>query len=178
MKNGLLVFTSALLLVGLGAFGCSKGVVKTDVTGMKTTEAAPAPAEAPKAEEAAPAQAPPPAAVAPPPAPALEVTDVFFDFDRYAIRGDAVKALENDAKIFKGNGMKITIEGHCDERGTDEYNIALGAKRAAAVKKYLTDLGVEARRISTISYGSERPFCREHNERCWQENRRAHLAEK
>jgi peptidoglycan-associated lipoprotein len=176
MKNRFLVLTSALFLIGLGTFGCTKGVVKTEVTGMKTTEAAPA--EAPKAEEA-PAPAKPPAVEAPPaPVPAPEITDVFFDFDRYAIRDDAVKTLENDAKIFKGNSMKVTVEGHCDERGTDEYNIALGAKRAAAVKKYLTDLGVEARRITSISYGSERPFCKEHNETCWQENRRAHITEK
>ncbi len=174
MKNRFLVLTSALFLIGLGLNGCTKGVVKTDVTGMKTTEAVPAP----PAE--APAPAKPPAVEAPPsaPAPALEITDVFFDFDRYAIRDDAAKALENDAKIFKGNSMKITVEGHADERGTDEYNIALGAKRAAAVKKYLTDMGVEASRITTISYGSERPFCKEHNETCWQENRRAHFMEK
>ena len=175
MKNRLLVLTSALFLIGLGTNGCTRGVVKTDVTGMKMTEAAPAPApEAPKKEEA-PA---PPAMEAPAPAPAIELSDVFFDFDRYAIRDDAAKTLENDAKIFKGDSAKITVEGHCDERGTDEYNIALGAKRAAAVKKYLTDMGVESRRITTVSYGSEKPFCREHNERCWQENRRAHFAEK
>ncbi len=166
MKNGLLIFTTALFLVGLGTFGCTRGVVKTDVTGMKVTEAATAP-EAPK-QEAPPAPAP----------AAMEVADVFFDFDRHAIRKDAAKTLEDDAKIFKGNGVKITVEGHCDERGTDEYNIALGAKRAAAVKKYFADMGVEANRIRTISYGSERPFCKEHNERCWQENRRAHFTEK
>jgi len=169
MKNRLLIFTSALFLVGLGAFGCAKGVVKTDVTGMKVTEA-------PKREEAPPPPAP--KVEAPPPAPAMEVADVFFDFDRHAIRQDAAKTLEDDAKIFKGNGMKITVEGHCDERGTDEYNIALGVKRAAAVKKYLTDMGVDANRIRTISYGAERPFCKEHNEKCWQENRRAHFTEK
>lgn len=175
MKNRLLVFISALFLTGLGTFGCTRGVVKTDVTGMKMTEAAQPPAaEAPKREEAPAAPAPKMEA----PAPAMELADVFFDYDRYAVREDAARTLENDAKVFKGNGMKITVEGHCDERGTDEYNIALGAKRAAAVKKYLTDMGVAAHRITTISYGSERPFCREHNEKCWQENRRAHFTEK
>ncbi len=174
MKNRFLAFISALFLIGLGSYGCTRGVVKTDVTGMKMTEAAPAPAaEAPKQQEEAP---PPPAPKME--APAMELADVFFDYDRYAVREDAAMTLENDAKVFKGNSMKITIEGHCDERGTDEYNIALGAKRAAAVKKYLTDMGVEAQRITTVSYGSERPFCKEHNEKCWQENRRAHFTEK
>ncbi len=173
MKKRLLVFTSALFLIGLGTFGCTKGVVKTDVTGMKITEAF---TEAPKREEAPPPPAP--NVEAPTKAPTMEVADVFFDFDRFAVRQDAKKALEDDAKIFKGNGMKITVEGHCDERGTDEYNIALGAKRAASVKRYLTDMGLEANRIRTVSYGAERPFCQEHNEKCWQENRRAHFTEK
>ena len=172
MKNRLLIYTSAFFLVGLGTFGCTRGVVKTEVTGMNVS-AAPAPAPA-----TAPAPAPEAVAPAPAPAPKAEVADVFFDYDRYALKNDATKALEGDSKIFMGNGMKITVEGHCDERGTDEYNIALGAKRASAVKKYLTDLGVDASRIKTISYGSERPFCKEHTEQCWQKNRRAHFTEK
>ena len=71
---------------------------------------------------------------------------------------------------------KILIQGHCDERGTLEYNIALGERRAQSAKKYLIDLGIDPSRISTISYGKEKPFCTDHNEECWQENRRAHFA--
>ncbi len=105
------------------------------------------------------------------------IKDVFFDYDRYSIREDARATLEENAKVLL-NGKKdakIIIEGHCDERGTVEYNIALGQRRADAVKKYLVNLGVDPSRITTVSYGKEKPFCFEHNEQCWQENRRAHF---
>lgn len=106
----------------------------------------------------------------------VSLTDVFFDFDRYSIRDEEKSALESNARILKGrNDLSVVIEGHCDERGTDEYNIALGEKRATAVKKYLSDLGVNPGRIETVSYGTEKPFCTEHSEQCWQENRRAHF---
>ena len=106
----------------------------------------------------------------------LEFQDVFFDYDRYEIRADAVEALKKNAELMMDNPhIRITIEGHCDERGTVEYNIALGERRAMAVKKYLRDLGVEPDRMSIISYGKERPFCFEHNEQCWQLNRRGHF---
>src|SRR3989337_744623 len=87
--------------------------------------------------------------------------------------------LEANASYLKANkNGRILIEGHCDERGTSEYNIALGERRAQAAQKYLVALGVDQSRISTISYGKEKPFCEEHNEQCWQENRRAHFVEK
>ncbi len=102
--------------------------------------------------------------------------DVYFDFDRYSIRADSKKALEDDAALLKADRlMKITIEGHCDERGPEEYNLALGQKRADAVKSYLKNLGIAPARIATISFGSEKPFCAEHNEACWQKNRTAHF---
>lgn len=114
------------------------------------------------------------------PVPAVKrIGDIFFDYDRFYIRDDARPTLEDNAEYLKGNkDASILIEGHCDERGTSEYNIALGERRAQATKRYLVDLGIDPSRISTISYGKERPFCTAHNEGCWQENRRSHFVGK
>jgi peptidoglycan-associated lipoprotein len=102
--------------------------------------------------------------------------DIHFDFDRYNIRVDETGVLkENSALLKKYPGMRFQIEGHCDERGTGEYNLALGERRANSVKKYLVSLGIEPSRISTISYGEERPFDPGHNEEAWAKNRRAHF---
>jgi peptidoglycan-associated lipoprotein len=102
--------------------------------------------------------------------------DIHFDFDKYNIRPKAAEILrENSALLKKYPGMKFQIEGHCDERGTGEYNLALGERRANSVKKYLASLGIEPSRISTISYGEERPLDQEHNEEAWTKNRRAHF---
>jgi peptidoglycan-associated lipoprotein len=104
------------------------------------------------------------------------VKDAFFDYNKANIRPDAQAALNQDAQFFKAHpSIDFTIEGHCDERGTEEYNLGLGQRRADAAKNYLVNLGVDASRITTISYGKDRPFCTEHNETCWQENRRAHF---
>lgn len=123
----------------------------------------------------------------PPPAPEVPDTDqvtkdsklehVFFGFDQYSIRQDAVPVLEKNAEMLNGlyKGDDVLIEGHCDERGTTDYNVELGKRRAQAVKDYLVDLGVEASRIRIVSYGKERPFCRESKPACWQQNRRAHF---
>ena len=98
--------------------------------------------------------------------------DIYFDFDRYDLREDARAMLKANAEWLKKNpSATAQIEGHCDERGTAEYNLALGAKRAQAAKDYLTTLGVAEPRLSTISYGQELPVCKEHNEDCWQKNR-------
>ena len=98
---------------------------------------------------------------------------VYFDFDRAFIRDDARSVMKANAEWLKANPrVKVRIEGNCDERGTIEYNQALGQRRAAAAKKYLTDLGISASRISLISYGKEKPACTESNEECWQNNRR------
>jgi len=101
--------------------------------------------------------------------------DIHFDFDKYNIRpGDAEILNENAVLLKKYSKVKIQIEGHCDERGTVEYNLALGERRANATKNYLVSLGVSADRISTISYGKERPLDPGHNEEAWAKNRRAH----
>ncbi|HXY23443.1 MAG TPA: peptidoglycan-associated lipoprotein Pal [Candidatus Acidoferrum sp.] len=124
----------------------------------------------------------PPPPPPPPPAPDLdklflqEVRDAYFDYDKADIRPDAREALSKTADFLKSYPqIKATIEGHCDERGSTEYNLGLGQRRADATKNYLVSLGVSADRLNTISYGKEKPFCMEHNETCWQQNRRGHF---
>ncbi|MFN4228190.1 MAG: peptidoglycan-associated lipoprotein Pal, partial [Candidatus Ratteibacteria bacterium] len=105
-----------------------------------------------------------------------EVEDIYFDFDSYDIRPDAIPTLKKIATALqKYPKIKVIIEGHCDERGTNEYNFALGQKRAYSAKQYLMSLGVVSGRIEIISYGEEKPLCTEQNENCWQRNRRAHF---
>jgi peptidoglycan-associated lipoprotein len=105
-----------------------------------------------------------------------EVRDAYFDLDKADIRTDARAALSKTADFLKSYPqLKVTIEGHCDERGSTEYNLSLGDRRANAVKQYLVSLGIPADRISTVSYGKEKPFCMESNESCWQQNRRGHF---
>lgn len=106
--------------------------------------------------------------------PSSPVKDVYFGFDRYDLTEEGRATLKANADWLKRNpAMRVQIEGHCDERGTDEYNLALGAKRAQAAKDYLVSLGIDADRLSTISYGEEIPVCREQTEECWVQNRRA-----
>ncbi len=130
--------------------------------------------------DVAPAPPPPPMAAPPPPGampPMMEegmFQNIHFDFDKSFIREDAKPKLQAVADYMKKNpDAKVQVEGHCDERGTSEYNFALGERRANSAKKYLAGLGVDAARLSTISYGEERPSCMEHNEDCWAKNRRA-----
>jgi peptidoglycan-associated lipoprotein len=102
--------------------------------------------------------------------------DAFFDFDKFNIRADQRDGLAADAEwLKKYQKVQVRIEGHCDERGTAQYNMALGEKRASAVKDYLTSLGIDAGRIETVSYGKERPFVKGHNEEAWAQNRRGHF---
>ena len=146
-----------------------------------TKPEAPAPAPQASAAQKPAAAAPAPASSsleaarrgeAPAPSP---LKDIYFDFDKYDLRAEAREALKANAGWLKGNASaRVEIEGHCDERGTNEYNLALGAKRAQAAKDYLVTLGISQERLSTISYGEELPVCKEHNEECWQKNRRAH----
>jgi peptidoglycan-associated lipoprotein len=125
-------------------------------------------------------QPPPPP---PPPGPSeadlfsQNIRDVYFDYDKSDIRGDQQASVQADAAFLgQHSSVNFTIEGHCDERGSTEYNIALGDKRANAVKSALVAAGVSASRINTVSYGKEKPFCNESNEACWQQNRRGHFA--
>jgi peptidoglycan-associated lipoprotein len=105
--------------------------------------------------------------------------DVFFDYDSFHIRKDAIPVLDANSGWLRANGSKnVLIEGHCDERGTGAYNLVLGEKRARTVKKYLLDLGVQASQLQITSYGEARPFCKQQNEDCYQQNRRAHFVTK
>ncbi len=125
-------------------------------------------------------QPPPP----PPPPPTVtdqdlfsqNVKDVYFDYDKSDIRADQQGSLQADVQFLSAHpNVNFMVEGHCDERGSTEYNIALGDKRATSVKNALVAAGVSASRIKTISYGKEKPFCTESNEACWQQNRRGHF---
>ena len=152
----------------------------------------PAPAPPPPPPPVAPPPPPPP----PPPAPPRQLTedeifaqksldqlnaerplgDVFFDLDESSIRDDAKTSLSKNADWMKRwVSTSITVEGHCDSRGSSEYNLALGTRRANAVKDYLVGLGVNASRITVISKGKEQPFCSTEDESCWSQNRRGHF---
>ncbi len=147
------------------------------------------PPQAPKPEAAPPSAPSGPTAVTPPPAarPVAAETgagkekesplqDVFFDFDRSLIRPDAKKSLDENVRWLKANpSATILIEGHCDERGTGEYNLALGQRRARSAHDYLVAAGIDAKRIKSISYGKERPFVLGHDESAWKWNRRVHF---
>ncbi len=146
----------------------------------------PAPRRPPAPRAAAPAPprlrlqpvAPAPTPTPPPPPPAdyapdANLKDVFFDFDKSDIRPADAKTLDAAASYLKSNSqLLVLIEGHCDERGTAEYNIALGERRAKAAMNYLVAQGIEASRFSLVSYGKERPSCSERAEACWTKNRR------
>ena len=162
----------SVLVLALFLVGCPKRPATT-------TAAAPAPGApgayggAPGAPGAAPTQ--PGVQPSPREFAAVEgLKDIHFDFDRYDIRPGDAKILDENAKWMKSNSRSlILVEGHCDERGTNEYNLALGERRAKATMNYLVSRGVQASRISLISYGKERPVCAEKNEECWAKNRRA-----
>jgi peptidoglycan-associated lipoprotein len=109
-----------------------------------------------------------------------KIEDAYFDYDKYSIRPDAMKALEADSTELRDilkdyPDYKLTIEGHADERGSAEYNVALGDRRAGAAKDYLVQVGIPAAQLSVLSYGKEKPVCQEHDETCWQRNRRIHI---
>ena len=104
--------------------------------------------------------------------------DIHFNFDQYGLDSNSKEALQQNASYLKQNpGMKIEIQGHCDERGTNNYNIALGERRASATKRFLVSQGIDSSRINIISFGEEKPFCFDSNESCWFQNRRAHFME-
>jgi peptidoglycan-associated lipoprotein len=121
------------------------------------------------------------AATSPPPppeqfVPAPRLADIYFDYDAYAIRAEDTRVLDENAEWLRANpNTLVLIEGHTDERGTSEYNLGLGDRRAAAAMSYLLTRGIPARRMVAISYGKERPFCTEQSEGCWARNRRAHF---
>jgi peptidoglycan-associated lipoprotein len=110
------------------------------------------------------------------------IQDAYFDFDQYNIRPDAQAALQRDADALaeilrQYPHYKLTVAGNCDERGSEEYNLALGDRRAETAKQFLVTLGIPGDQLRTVSYGKDRPVCTEHDESCWQKNRRAHISQ-
>ena len=169
-KTPALLLVAAMALAALFAAGCAK----------KAAEAPPTPPPAPPVvQPVTPVPTPTPVPEPPAPAPSVtasDFTDVFFDLDSYALRDDAKLALDRAAKLLRDKAdVSLTLEGHCDERGTVEYNQALGEKRANAARDYLVNAGVSAARIQSVSYGKERPFSEGHDESAWAQNRRAHF---
>jgi peptidoglycan-associated lipoprotein len=165
-----LVLLVAAVAFSLAACGCfeqkMRGEAAPPAAPQQTTVVPPEQ----KHEMAVPAAAPVAAPVV-----AAGLQDVFFDFDKYNIRPGDAETLKKDYGWMQGKSGKLRIEGNCDERGTVEYNLALGQKRADAAKAYLVSLGVGANRLETISYGKEKPVDPGHNEAAWAKNRRDHF---
>jgi peptidoglycan-associated lipoprotein len=181
----LAAFLAPALLLALALAGCAKQPSTLEASAPPPGGPGDAPPRAAEQPGPAPAQAPggPRGAMARP-APSgytaiPDLTDIHFDFDKYEIRPDDAKILDADAAwLTSHSDQLILVEGHCDERGTSEYNLALGERRARATLNYLVSRGVKQSRLTIVSYGEERPVCREHGEECWAKNRRAHFLAK
>jgi peptidoglycan-associated lipoprotein len=190
MRTRIALFTLSAAFVAIST-GCNKKVAMVTPPPAPAPAAAPAPApEPPRQRAAVVAETPRPA---PRPEPAVarhtaksledllnQLLDAYFDYDQASLRTDAQTALNKNSSALREllkefPDTKFLVEGNCDERGSAAYNLALGDRRAAAAKEFLTQIGVPSDRLTTISYGQERPTCTDHNEDCWQKNRRAHL---
>lgn len=172
MRNGRQTVAQWILLASLGGVlalaGCSTHL---GVSATSGTETKPPAAEVVQAPPLVVAKAEP----APPPVESRPLGDVYFAFDRWALTKEGEKILAQNAEMLKQHPTdKLLIEGHCDERGSREYNLVLGEKRAQATRRYLEALGI-TNPVSVTSYGKERPVCTEQNESCYWKNRRAHL---
>ncbi len=185
-----LVAVAALTLVGAG---CAK---KKVAAAQPPAPPAPVAETRPSTPAAAPARQTPSAprqvaSAQPPRTPSAatraridellaRIEDAYFDYDKHTLRPDAIQTLQADSTELRDilkdyPDYKLTIEGHCDERGSEEYNMALGDQRARAAQDYLTQVGIPADQLKLISYGKERPVCQDHDEACWQKNRRIHI---
>lgn len=184
------IITILILCIGLILIGCPKKTVVKDEPSVKKEESAAAKAEAERIAREREARAREEAtkkelekSLVAKKEPGIEgvvfesslLKDINFDFDRYDVRPEDAPILKENAVLLKKYpNVKIQIEGHCDERGTIEYNLALGERRANSTKNYLVTLGISPERISIISYGEEKPFDPGHSEEAWAKNRRAH----
>jgi len=179
MKKTALILLSAATLASLGACGPKKPPVAPSAPAPIVPEAPP-PAPPPPARTEAPAQVDEYARLLKMSAEEIEKSgllgEVYFDFDKAEIRdADRETLTKNAAALKRFDFLRVTVEGHCDERGTVEYNLALGERRSRAAYDYLVSLGVPADRLKTVSYGKEVPVCQQSTEECWQKNRRAHF---
>lgn len=182
----------ALAAVSMVGVACKKKVAAA-------TPPPPAPQVTAQAPQSKPAPQPPAAVQKPAPVQASQpqkypsaatraridtllarIEDAYFDYDKHTLRPDAVTALQADSTELRNilkdyPDYKLTVEGHCDERGSAEYNMALGQERAQAAKDYLVQVGIPSGQLGTVSYGKEKPVCDDHDEACWQKNRRIHI---
>lgn len=186
-------FLGSILLTCVWTAGCAKKVAVAKPAPPPAPAAAPAPAPPQRAARQAPSQQAAPVQVARNRMPDAEtrariqdllnrIQDAYFDYNKNNLRPDAEAALRSDAQtlalILKDYpDYKLTVEGYCDERGSDEYNLALGDQRAKRAKSFLTDSGIPDAQVRVISYGKDKPVCTDHNEACWQKNRRAHITQ-
>lgn len=161
MKKHVVFFMSLLLVLGIAVSGCAKKSSTNGSSALKTEDIPLDESNINFAEAAG--------------IPAL-AQDVYFDYNKSSVRDDARPVLEGIAGWMKENpGKHVMIEGHCDERGSREYNLALGEQRALSVRRYVSNLGIEPKKLHTISYGKEKPADTSHNESAWAKNRRAHF---
>lgn len=177
--SNLIVILTAFAMLAMVS-GCHKQVASKPAS-TQPSQPSPAPpgAAPPSSAVRTASAAPQPSA----PAESLDqlfqqnMRDAFFDYDKSELRPDARQALLADAEFLRAHPeIKLTLEGHYDERGSEEYNLGLGDRRATSAKRFLEDAGIADSRIQTTSYGKERPFCTEHDEACWGKNRRSHSA--
>jgi len=190
ISRGLLLVAAAMLVMGVG---CANKKVAVN------PPPPPPPSSTPMRSTPTPAPAPVSASNTPVPVASTPATrypsaatraridqllarieDAYFDYDKHTLRPDAIQALQADSNELRDilkdyPDYKLTIEGHCDERGSEEYNLALGDARAKAAQEYLAGVGIPASQFAVISYGKERPVCEDHDEACWQKNRRIHF---
>jgi peptidoglycan-associated lipoprotein len=192
MKSFGAVAVIATAALSIMVTGCSKKVAAkppAQPTAQPTAQAPAPPAPAPAQRAASTPSTPAPAQRPAYPDAATRaridqllarIEDAYFDYDQHTLRPDAVKALQADSTELRDilkdyPAYKLTIEGHADERGSAEYNMALGEKRAEAAKDYLVQVGIPGDQLAVVSYGKEKPVCDEHDEACWQKNRRIHI---
>ena len=183
MTKKSLIITILILCIGLIMMGCPKKTVVKEEPSVKKEEATKAEAERIAKEKEAKAREEFEKSLVAKKTPGIEgevfesslLKDIYFDFDKYDLRPGDMAILKGNSELLKKyHKVKIQLEGHCDERGTNEYNLALGERRANSSRNYLLSIGVSPERISSISYGEERPVDSAHTEEAWTKNRRAH----
>jgi len=191
MKNSCLTVLFAVATIALTATGCHKKAAAAPPPAPKPAVATSAPAASTPASRPAPAAERTVASTPPSRYPTAKqqaridellarIEDAYFDYDKHTLRPDAIKALQADSTelrdiISQYPDYKLTIEGHCDERGSEEYNRALGDARAQSAKDYLVGVGISTNQLAVVSYGKDKPVCSDHDETCWQKNRRIHI---
>lgn len=178
-KKAVFVTLAAVFLLSISLVNCAKKPAEPG-PGEQMSQTRPAEEYTAPAQEVLPPEEPKPVMATPARETAAldlsDLVDVFFAYDQSDLTSEGRAALAQNARVLKAvSDVVIVIEGHCDERGTNEYNLGLGERRANTVKNYLVSLGVPAARVRTISYGEEKPFDGRHNEVAWQTNRRAHF---